>query len=272
MTEDEKKSELVALSKAFDEDDLLPPSYELGRNQLYAALATAQGATMAALKETEGQVGQVKRKYADLASCWDACRENLAANGLCVVQIPCAEGTRVSVTTILGHKSGQEISGTLTMVSQLATPQGIGSAITYARRYALCAMVGISPEDDDGEAASNPDKKSDRANGVIAAKVLAEAKVEALKNGAKRQAVEAMNIESEGLAEQLESSIKTAKCSKLFEMLKLFKELKAELGESQYYAILGRNGYEKSNQITDVEIGRRVYKEMRLAIKEKESA
>lgn len=242
------------------------------KDQLYAALATAQGATMAALKETEGQVGQVKRKYADLASCWDACRENLSANGLCVVQIPCAEGTRVSVTTVLGHKSGQEISGTLTMVSQVATPQAIGTAITYARRYALCAMVGISPEDDDGELASNGDKKTSRAEGVIAARVLAEAKVEALKNGAARKEAEDISFHnSEGLEEKLADSIRTAKSTQLFGMLKYFKEFRASLGDEAYYKILGNNGFEKSNQITDVEVGRKIYKEMRLAIKEKES-
>jgi hypothetical protein len=124
-------------------------------NELFAALALAQGEGLAALKDATGQIGQQKTRYADLAACWEACRGPLSKHGLSVIQIPSAEGMRVTIKTILGHKSGQYISAELTMTSTVGTPQGLGSAITYARRYSLCSLVGIAPEDDDGAAASS---------------------------------------------------------------------------------------------------------------------
>lgn len=249
---------------------------EQSRNQLYAALAAAQGAVMAALKETEGQVGTAKRKYADLASCWDACREKLSSNGLCVIQIPVAEGTRVSVTTILGHKSGQEISGTLTLVSQVATPQGIGSAITYGRRYGLCSMVGIAPEDDDGEAASS-DKKADRAIGAIAAKQVADRKLAALSAGQPRREVdkaEAAPIDEDlgpvpefptELEVELLKSVEAEKKkerSAIFKMRDAFGEIKPAIGEERYYGILALHKFKKANEITDLDLGKDIYKQM----------
>jgi hypothetical protein len=65
-----------------------------------------------------------------------------------------ADGARVTVTTILAHSSGEFISEALTMTAAQNTPQGVGSTITYGRRYGLASMVGIAPEDDDGNAAS----------------------------------------------------------------------------------------------------------------------
>jgi hypothetical protein len=95
-----------------------------------------------------------KSKYADLASVWAACREPLSRNGLAILQPVSAEGPAVTVTTILAHSSGEWISESLTMTAQQNTPQGVGSAITYGRRYGLSSMVGIAPDDDDGHAAS----------------------------------------------------------------------------------------------------------------------
>jgi hypothetical protein len=119
---------------------------------LAAALAKAQGEMAGAAKDKTNP--HFKSSYADLASVWDACRGPLSANGLAVLQ-PCyAVGGRVTVTTILAHSSGEFIEVDLVMTATQATPQGIGSAITYARRYALSSMVGVAPEDDDGNAAS----------------------------------------------------------------------------------------------------------------------
>jgi hypothetical protein len=83
----------------------------------------------------------------------------LAANGLSVVQLPEGDGSVVTMTTMLIHTSGQWVSCTGTFKPTKADPQGLGSCITYARRYQLCAIVGISPEDDDGNAASEPVKQ-----------------------------------------------------------------------------------------------------------------
>jgi hypothetical protein len=92
--------------------------------------------------------------YADLASIWAAIREPLTKNGLCVLQEPSSDGDKVLMTTTLMHSSGEFVRSTLTMKPTKTDPQGFGSAITYARRYALGAIVGIAPDDDDGNAAS----------------------------------------------------------------------------------------------------------------------
>lgn len=122
--------------------------------KLSEALAKAQAILEGASMDRKNP--HFNSKYADLASVWDACRKPLADNGLAVVQIPQSEGTKLTVTTILSHASGEWIKGSLTMEAAKNTPQAIGSCITYARRYALAAFVGVAPEDDDGNEASAP--------------------------------------------------------------------------------------------------------------------
>jgi len=120
--------------------------------ELAKALCNAQATMTTAKKDSLNP--HFKSKYADLASVWDACREALTKNGLSIVQIPQADGNRITVSTILLHTSGEFIEGDLTMISGANTPQAFGSCITYARRYALSAFVGIAPDDDDGEEAT----------------------------------------------------------------------------------------------------------------------
>lgn len=131
-------------------------------NELAAALAKAQGQIEGTKKSSSNPF--FKSKYADLAECWNTCREALTANGISVIQMPeeINENGRLNITTMLAHSSGQYISSTLTMTVTKLDPQAIGSAITYGRRYALAAMVGLAQEDDDGEKAmARPkDKKS----------------------------------------------------------------------------------------------------------------
>lgn len=115
------------------------------------ALAAAQKEYGAAVKDSANPY--FKSKYADLSSVLGACGEPLNAHGIAVVQDASAEGKAVTVTTRLQHSSGQYIEGKLTLVAKDDSPQSVGSAITYARRYGLMAMAGIAPEDDDGEAA-----------------------------------------------------------------------------------------------------------------------
>lgn len=121
-------------------------------NELAAALAKAQGEVKGAVKDSANP--HFKSRYADLASVWDACRAALSKHGVAVVQGPATEDSgRVSVTTMLAHSSGQWIEETLAVAPMKFDAQGIGSVITYLRRYGLAAMVGVAPEDDDGEAA-----------------------------------------------------------------------------------------------------------------------
>lgn len=120
-------------------------------NELAAALAKAQGEIEGAAKTAANPF--FKSKYADLASVWDACRRPLATNGLAVIQSPTVNELRVSLDTLIVHTSGQWIRNTLSCAVKDDTPQVIGSATTYLRRYALQSLVGVAAEDDDGNAA-----------------------------------------------------------------------------------------------------------------------
>lgn len=126
-------------------------------NELIDALSKAQGEIVGALKDSKNPF--FKSNYADLASVMDAIRSPFSKNGLAYVQTTEADEQGVCVTTMLAHKSGQWIRGKLRMMPKDATPQGIGSCITYARRYALAAIAGVAQIDDDGNAASGRDEK-----------------------------------------------------------------------------------------------------------------
>lgn len=123
-------------------------------NELAGALSKAQGVIIPASKDSDNPF--FKSKYADLASVWEVAREPLSKNGLSIMQHPSAEANVVTVETVLTHSSGQWMSSRLTMNAKDASPQAIGSCITYARRYGLSAVVGIASEiDDDGNAATH---------------------------------------------------------------------------------------------------------------------
>jgi hypothetical protein len=118
-----------------------------------ASFAKAQGEMSGATKEKVNPA--FKSRYADLASAHEACREALTKHGLSYLQtaIISAAGVFSGITTTILHSSGQWVEGDFPISPVKNDPQGIGSAATYGRRYGLMAMVGIAPEDDDGEAA-----------------------------------------------------------------------------------------------------------------------
>lgn len=122
-------------------------------NEIAKALSAAQAELEGAKKEAVNP--HLKSKYADLASVWDACRNVLPKNGLSVAQMaePAPDGF-LSLTTMLMHSSGQFLAGTIMLPLDKPTAQSYGAAMTYARRYGLSAIVGVSPEDDDGHEAS----------------------------------------------------------------------------------------------------------------------
>lgn len=126
-------------------------------NELASALAKAQGKITGALKDSANPF--FKSKYADLASVWDACRAALSENGLAVVQFPESDDSGLYVVTTLTHASGQWMRSRLRLTPKDDSPQAAGSAITYGRRYALAAAVGVAQVDDDANAASG--KKDD---------------------------------------------------------------------------------------------------------------
>lgn len=120
-------------------------------NEIAAALAKAQGKMAGASKDSANPF--FKSKYADLASVREAVKGPFSENGIAYVQSPSTLGAVVSVETMLLHTSGQWIRGEVSCTAKDDSPQAVGSAITYLRRYALQSFAGIAPEDDDAEAA-----------------------------------------------------------------------------------------------------------------------
>lgn len=123
--------------------------------QIAKALVVAQGEMGDVIKSNSNPA--FKTKYADLAAVIDATYPALQKAKIAVLQAPSAsfEGKALlSVETILLHESGEYARNILTLKPSKDDPQGIGSAITYARRYALLSLCGVAPEDDDGNNAS----------------------------------------------------------------------------------------------------------------------
>lgn len=125
--------------------------------ELAKALAVAQGEIQNAKKDSENPF--FKAKYADLAAIREAYQGPLSKNGLALIQTPrttiTEDATIISVETLLCHSSGEWISEELSAIPVKTDPQGIGSCITYLRRYGAGAVTGVASEDDDGNAASH---------------------------------------------------------------------------------------------------------------------
>lgn len=120
-------------------------------NELAAALSKAQGAMQNATMNRTNP--HFKSKYADLSSVLDAIRAPLSASGLAVVQTMQSSEGRLVLRTTLMHSSGQFVSTEYPLPNS-QKPHEMGSALTYARRYSLSALIcNSSDEDDDGNAA-----------------------------------------------------------------------------------------------------------------------
>lgn len=132
-------------------------SQEIG--ELAKALSAAQGMMDAARKDSKGNYG----KYTTISSILEVVKDALSKNGLAVVQapMPCESGS-ISLRTTLMHTSGQWIASQLNMKAENVSPQKIGSVITYARRYALAALLGVGQEDDDAQAVQDEYEKRAR--------------------------------------------------------------------------------------------------------------
>lgn len=114
------------------------------------AIAKAQGEILNADKNRLNP--HFKSTYADLSAVWDACRSALSKNEIAVIQTPSSDGDLVSVTTLLSHPSEQWIQSTLSARANKGDAQGIGSIITYLRRFGLASMAGVAPQADDDDA------------------------------------------------------------------------------------------------------------------------
>lgn len=125
---------------------------------LYAAIHKAQAKIETVRKN--GENPHFKSKYATLDEVWETVRKAVNDAGLvvfCTID-PTTDGKKELTTHVAEVKSGEEISSSFPIVAQAATPQAVGSAMTYARRYTLTALLEIvtgDGADDDGEAATN---------------------------------------------------------------------------------------------------------------------
>jgi hypothetical protein len=138
-------------------------------NEFALALSKAQGAIKNAKKDCNNPF--FKSKYADLTSVSEACKEQLSTNQIAVVQGGDDTETHLVLITTLIHSSGQWMKSKLMIKRTMEdkqqrersmTAQEIGAAITYLRRFSLTSMVGVCPEDDDGNLASGKIQESQR--------------------------------------------------------------------------------------------------------------
>ena len=121
-----------------------------------ADLIAAQGACDPVLKDATNP--HFRSKYASLSSCVDACKEAFHKHNFALLQSNGHDEYGQYVKTELLHTTGASWGSVVYLVLSKQDMQGLGSAITYARRYGLLGMVGLAPEDDDGNAASAPAK------------------------------------------------------------------------------------------------------------------
>ena len=133
-------------------------------NELAAAISMAQGEIENASKNSANP--HFKSKYADLAEVINCIRPVFSKHGLSVTQFPSYEGGVVSVETVIAHKSGQWMSGTISAPVSKQDAQGVGSATTYCRRYSLAAVACLAQEDDDAENAIGMNTKASPAKSI----------------------------------------------------------------------------------------------------------
>lgn len=126
--------------------------------KLYSAISKVQSEIKRAEKKANNP--HLKRKYADLGATWEACRDALSEHGVSVIQMPTMLDGDQALMTILAHESGEALESTIKLTpDKQGGPQGMGSSLTYFRRYALQAALGICPEDDDAVSAQERHSK-----------------------------------------------------------------------------------------------------------------
>jgi len=122
-------------------------------NEIATALSKAQAEITHAIESSSNP--HFRSNYSKLPEIWDACREPLSKNGLSVTQVIDEKDNKIILITTLMHSSGQYITSKMPLMISKNDMQGFGSALTYARRYSLSAIVGVasSRDDDDGNCA-----------------------------------------------------------------------------------------------------------------------
>jgi len=122
------------------------------QQQVMKAIQNVQQQAEYIKRESDGQVGQGKFKYANLTSTWEAIKQLLKDNDLVVYQTPTNGSSGLSgnlfKTTLFHIPSGESVSEEMPMVITRQDPQALGAAITFYRRYMLTSMLGLIPDDD----------------------------------------------------------------------------------------------------------------------------
>lgn len=123
-------------------------------NEVAAGFVAALGELEDVVKNKKANAGQFEYGYADLASTVAATRKVLAKHGLAITQTAGADGDDILVWTTVLSQSGQYLTAQPLRLPAGKTAQQTGSALSYGRRYALMAFLGLATEDDDGAQAS----------------------------------------------------------------------------------------------------------------------
>lgn len=176
-------------------------------------------------------------KYATLADVLNEVRPVMAKHGLSILQIPSIEKGMVCLTTLLLHESGEWIEPDPLMMSvEKQNAQGIGSSLTYARRYSISAILGVASEDDDdGNEASQPGKKPTPKP--------------AKKTPTKTKPSE--NPKESGLKEMIDEATEKAKTLQA-----------AGVDQKEIMEVFRLKGYPNPNTIPSVEIGKSIMEEL----------
>ena len=123
------------------------------------ALCKAQAEMTGAIKGSENP--HFRSKYADLGAVQDACLPSLQKHGFAVTSRLGNDENGGFLETVLIHESGEVYRCSVPLIVDKQNMQGLGSAITYARRYGLMCLSGVAPEDDDGNSAADNPPKND---------------------------------------------------------------------------------------------------------------
>ena len=134
--------------------------------ELAKALSKFQGEVKQPMKDKDNPF--FKSKYVPLENVVEAITETAPKHGLSFLQYPINNDNKVGIVTILMHESGEWIeTDPIFTTPPKQDAQATGSVITYLKRYSLSAVFGItSDEDDDGNAASNPQQSTKQSNGA----------------------------------------------------------------------------------------------------------
>ena len=191
-----------------------------------------------------------KSNYAPLPTIMATCREPLTQNGFVVIQTTDFDNGVFYVETTVSHVSGEWVSGRYPIKPVKEDPQAYGSAVSYAKRYSLAALISLvsEGEDDDGNAASGkaPEKPKEEPKAPPPKKEAAK--------------------DAPVTAEQVKATFKET--TKDFSWLDRMKKAKAKLGQEKYYDILtGRYEHEHANLVTDPKEQDEILNEMREAAK-----